>query len=56
MLDLWLVLEESPLDHRGYLVLFDEVSHEFGLGINGNDGIPVFLGFYGSFWQTLDGM
>jgi hypothetical protein len=53
--DMWLVLEEDPERHAGYEVVFDEASGEFGLAIQGTDR-SVFIGFYGSFRETLRGM
>ena len=55
-LDLWLVLEELPGENDGYLILFDQDLHEFGLGIWGKGGGIVFIGYYGSFLSTLQGM
>ena len=55
-LDLWLVLEEKPGDHSGYKIVFDEARGEYGLAVTGQTGRDVFIGYYGSFLETLDGM
>jgi hypothetical protein len=52
---LWLVLEERPDDGDGYKIVFDEEMNEFGLATPGN-GLDVFIGYYGSFLETLEGM
>ncbi len=54
-LDLWIVLEETPGKKDGYLIAFDERKHKFGLA-DWNGDIPVFLGYHGSFMDTLEGM
>jgi hypothetical protein len=54
-LSLWIVLEEMPGTRDGYLIVFDERQRMFGLAIWDGD-TPVFLGFYGSFLNTLQGM
>jgi predicted RNase H-like HicB family nuclease len=54
-LDLWMVLEECPGSDTGYLVVFDDLRQHFGLAVRGG-GVPVFIGFYGSFTETLSGM
>ena len=52
MLDLWLVLEEHPQTHDGYKIVFDESSRQYGLASSGD----VFVGYYGTFIETLDAM
>lgn len=52
---LWLVLEEDPEAHSGYEIVFDETRGEFGLATLGH-GAPVFIGYYGTFLDTLAGM
>ncbi len=55
--DMWLVLEEDPDSHAGYEIVFDETSQTFGLATPGFDKIRfVFIGYYGSFLDTLKGM
>jgi hypothetical protein len=54
-LDLWIVLEEIPGSRDGYLIVFDERRRLFGLAIWNGD-MPVVLGFYGGFLNTLRGM
>jgi hypothetical protein len=51
VVQLWLVLQEVPGDESSYQVIFDEESGKFGLAIGG-----VFIGFYGSFVDTVAGM
>lgn len=55
-LELWLVLEETPGDESGYKIVFDEKSGAFGLATKGFRRRDVFLGFYGTFLDTLEGM
>jgi hypothetical protein len=56
-LRLWLVLEERPADKSGYKIVFDEGSRMFGLATtNAARGRDLFLGFYGTFLETLEGM
>jgi hypothetical protein len=55
-LEMWLVLEEDPATHAGYRIVFDETTRQFGLAIEGKDGRDVWLGHYGTFIQTFDGM
>jgi hypothetical protein len=50
--DLWLILN-SPLGMgRGYKIVFDEQSRQFGIAT----APSVFVGFWGSFAQTLDAL
>jgi hypothetical protein len=51
--DLWLVLEEQPETKTGYKIVFDEETKQFGLATGARN---VFIGFYGTFIQTLEGM
>lgn len=53
--ELWLVLEETPEDKSGYKIVFDETNGLFGLAICGQKK-DVFLGYYGTFLETLEGM
>ncbi|HYX71806.1 MAG TPA: hypothetical protein VE732_03480 [Nitrososphaera sp.] len=55
-IELWLVLEEIPEDKSGYKIIFDEESRMFGLATGGAHGHDVFIGFYGTFLETLEGM
>jgi hypothetical protein len=55
-LRLWLVLEEMPDDKSGYKIVFDEKSKMFGLATTGFGQRDTFLGFYGTFLETLEGM
>jgi hypothetical protein len=54
-IELWLVLRALPNSTAGYLVVFDAERGEFGLAVAGAT-LPVFLGRYGSFTETLAGM
>jgi hypothetical protein len=51
--DLWLVLEEQPETKNGYKIVFDEETKQFGLASGTRN---VFIGFYGTFIETLEGM
>jgi hypothetical protein len=50
--DLWLVLEERPETRDGYKIVYDDEVKQFGLATANR----VFIGFYGTFIQTLEGM
>src|SRR5258708_29080880 len=54
-LDLWIVLEETPDKKDGYPIIFDERKRKFGLADWSGD-VPVFLGYHGTFMNTLEGM
>jgi|SRR5258708_4822342 hypothetical protein len=54
-LELWIVLEERPDKRDGYLIVFDETQRVFGLA-DWDGETPVFLGFHGTFLNTLEGM
>jgi hypothetical protein len=53
--ELWIVLEESPSEKNGYLIVFDDQQRDFGLALWDGD-TPVLLGFYGNFLDTLEAM
>jgi len=55
-IELWLVLEEIPEDRSGYKIVYDEKSAMFGLAVNSAHADDVFIGFYGTFLETLKGM
>jgi hypothetical protein len=55
-IELWLVLEERPGEGSGYKIVFDEGTRRFGLAASSTAGRDVFIGFYGSFVETLEGM
>jgi hypothetical protein len=44
---LWLVLRESPADHSGYMIVFDEIGNRFGLACRFDSGRDGYLGPYG---------
>jgi hypothetical protein len=54
--ELWLVLEEDPKERKGYKIVFDDAEHRFGLATTQKNGPDVFLGFYGTFMETLESM
>jgi hypothetical protein len=54
-LELWIVLEETPGSRDGYLIVYDETKRVFGLAAWDGE-TPVFLGFHGTFLNTLNGM
>jgi hypothetical protein len=49
---LWVVAELAAGPHRGHKVVFDEVTKQFGVASPSD----VFLGFWGSFKQTLEAL
>ena len=55
-LDLWLVLEEDPASRGGYKIVYDEEKGMYGLAIRSDKDEDVFIGYYGTFLETLDGM
>lgn len=55
--DLWLVLEEDPLNRDGYKVVYDESTNMFGLACMFISGRNGHLGNYGdTFLEALDAM
>jgi len=48
---LWLVLEENPIEKNGYQIVYDDGEDRFGLAYGGS-----FIGFYGNFINSLEGM
>jgi len=52
---MWLVLEETPGQKSGYLVVYDERKKDFGLAVWDGD-TAVHIGYHGSFLDTLKGM
>ena len=47
----WVVLEEVRGNIKHYRIVYSEEEHQFGLAIN-----DKFIGFYGSFKETVVGM
>jgi len=41
---------------QGYTIFFDEKENEFGLGLKSPEGKLTFIGYYGGFIETLNGM
>src|SRR5437762_7415188 len=56
VLQMWLVLEETPGSQDGYVILGNLDCSRFGLGCWDNNGKVVFLGYHGSFWNAFQGM
>ena len=54
-LDLWLVLEEDTQTHGGYEIVFDETNCQVRSSRR-RHGFRIFLGYYGTFLETLDAM
>jgi hypothetical protein len=50
-IQLWLVLAEDPSADTGYSIIYDPEKSLFGLSSDG-----VFIGYYGTFLQTLSAM
>jgi len=46
-----LVLEENPIEKNGYQIVYETEKDLFGLACEGS-----FIGFYGNFINTLEGM
>ena len=53
---LWTVLEEYPEEKKVYTIFYDEKENEFGLGLKSPEGKLTFIGYYGGFIETLNGM
>ena len=60
---LWLVLEEDPIERKGYKIVFNPRNGKFGLAttvMKSNDNFDtnfdLYLGQYGSFIETLEAM
>ena len=51
--DFWLVLEEDPIAHTGYMILFDEEEQDFGLAVRSNEEQDYYIGSYGDFITTF---
>lgn len=56
--EMWLVLEERPVERNGYKIVFDEGTGMFGLASEGfaEDPYPVLCGLYGDFLTTFAAM
>ena len=55
-LELWLVLEEHPQTRGGYKIVFDDSRKQYGLAVTDQHSRDVFIGYYGTFLETLDAM
>ena len=55
-LEAWVVLEETPGGPGGHLIAYDEAEDAYGLADTRRDGRLCFLGYYGDFLTTLNGM
>jgi len=51
--DLWTVLIESE---DGYRIFYDEAENTFGLATKSHNNELMYLGNYGTFLETLEGM
>jgi len=54
-IQLWTVFEETD-DREGYKIVYDPEENMFGLGIKSNNDELIFIGYYGTFTETLRGM
>ena len=54
-IELWVVLDEAPGEDDGYWIVFDDRERVFGLALGPVEG-GVLVGFYGTFWETLQSM
>jgi len=54
--ELWLVLDEIPGTQDGYTIVYGEERKMFGLAIKSVEGEQTFLGYYGTFLETLECM
>lgn len=55
----WLVYDEEPTSSvDGYVIVFDPARETFGLAVKSRDPNSkfTFIGLYGTFKQTLEGM
>ncbi len=56
-IDLWLILEEDPVNRDGYKVVYDESTNKFGLACKFISGRNGYLGAYGgTFLEAFDAM
>lgn len=53
---MYVVLKEHPNSDQGYQIVFDPQENMFGLSIQGEGPYRVFLGYDGSFLESLKGM
>ncbi|NBU21252.1 hypothetical protein EBS43_07570 [bacterium] len=56
LMALYVVLKEDPVNDSGYQIVYDSQRGKFELSIAGKGIYRVFLGYYGSFLETLEGM
>ncbi len=54
--DLWLVLEEDPINNNGYKIVYDPESQMYGLATRTQDDKDFFLGLYGNLQKALTSM
>jgi hypothetical protein len=52
LVEVWLVLEEKPIERNGYKIVFDEDSLSFGLAWSSAPH-PLLFGLYGDFITTM---
>lgn len=53
---LWTVLDSDPSDKQSYKIVYDEDENIFGLAMADPEGVKLFLGYYGTFMETLNDM
>ena len=53
---LWLVLEEDPINQNGHEIIFNEQTSKFGLALSDVSRPGMFIGYYGTFLETLKAM
>jgi len=51
----YLVLEEDPVSQSGYKIVYSDLENMFGLAVCGHD-YAIFIGYYGTFLETLEAM
>ncbi len=56
MVQMYVVLKEHPESDEGYQIVYDPKENMFGLSIQGKEQLRVFLGFDGTFLESLQGM
>lgn len=55
-LELWTVLHEDPQGRSGLRIVFGPDKGWFGLAQTMKHGKPLFMGYFGTFIETLNGM
>ncbi len=55
-IQMYVVLKEHPESDEGYQIVYDPTEKMFGLSIQGKGQYRVFLGYDGTFLESLQGM